>query len=195
MPAEHKIARLISNILGPFFIGPLLILLLVLKIAATPSDAIRWALLLIVLTILPGLIVFIYLVKRHQLASLTQSREQRTRVYLLASIFAGVGLAILVYFDAPAVIVATFVTGLAMLTTFMLINLRWKISIHTAYITASATIAIILYGLIGLAFLVLMPLIAWARLELKHHTLAQVTAGALLAALFAVVIFHFFGLA
>ncbi|MFC1906305.1 hypothetical protein ACFLV9_00465 [Chloroflexota bacterium] len=41
---------------------------------------------------------------------------------------------------------------------------------------------------------VLVPLIVWARIELKHHSLAQTVAGALLATLIVVVVFYLFGL-
>jgi membrane-associated phospholipid phosphatase len=41
---------------------------------------------------------------------------------------------------------------------------------------------------------VLVPLIAWSRIELKHHSLAQVAVGALLATSIVVVVFYLFGL-
>ena len=187
-------AKLTSKILGPFLIGPLLILLIVFKSAASFSDAIRWVLILLVLTVLPGLVGFIWLMRQRRLDNLIQFREQRTRLYLLASTSAAIGLGILLSLHAPAAIIATFVTGLAVLVTFTLINLWWKISVHTAYVTASAVVTIILYGAIGLLALALAPLIAWARLKLNHHTVAQVSAGAVLAGAFTVAIFHLFGL-
>jgi len=76
----------------------------------------------------------------------------------------------------------------------MCVNLLWKISLHTAFVTASVTALIILYGSIAAVIVVLVPLIAWSRIELKHHSLAQVAAGALLAALIVVVVFYLFGL-
>ena len=77
---------------------------------------------------------------------------------------------------------------------FMGINLLWKISVHTAFVAASVTVLIILYGPLGAATAVLLPLIGWARIELEHHSPAQVATGALLAAPIVVVVFYFFGL-
>ena len=74
------------------------------------------------------------------------------------------------------------------------INLRWKISVHTAFVTASITVLIILYGAIGAATAVLLPLLGWSRIELEHHSPAQVAAGALLPTLIIVVVFYLFGL-
>ena len=89
---------------------------------------------------------------------------------------------------------AAFIAGLSVTVVFMCINLLWKISIHTAFVTASVTILIILYGSIAAGTVVLAPLIAWSRLELQHHSLAQVATGALAAAIIAVVVFYLFGL-
>ena len=77
---------------------------------------------------------------------------------------------------------------------FLCVNLRWKISLHTAVITAAVTLLFILYGFMAAASIVLIPLVAWARIELGHHTPAQVVTGALLAASILVVVFYLFGL-
>jgi len=75
----------------------------------------------------------------------------------------------------------------------MFINLRWKISLHTAFITALATVLYILYGLISVITVVLIPLVAWSRIELKQHTIVQVITGALLGNIILVVVFYFMG--
>ncbi|NLE46614.1 MAG: phosphatase PAP2 family protein, partial [Chloroflexi bacterium] len=56
------------------------------------------------------------------------------------------------------------------------ITLRWKISVHCA---AAAGAATLVWSLIGtpLPLIVGVPLIAWSRLRLQRHTLAQVVAG------------------
>jgi len=121
-------------------------------------------------------------------------RRQRNKIYLLASACAVAGCIILPYLGAPLVLVASFVAGLSAILVFMGINLLWKISVHTAFVAASATVLTILYGSTGALTVTLVPPIAWARIELEHHSLAQAAAGALLAALIVVVVFHFFGL-
>jgi membrane-associated phospholipid phosphatase len=72
----------------------------------------------------------------------------------------------------------------------MLINLRWKISLHTAFVAASATLLVMLYGWAAAVTVALVPLIAWARIELKHHSLAQAASGAVLAALIVFAVFY-----
>jgi len=192
---RERIASLTSNILNPFLVSLVLILLLSFKSTSSALDAVKWSLISIAASILPVFLFIIYLVRKQKLESpFINVRKQRTKIYLLAGVFAGVGCIIFPYLEAPPTLRATFVAGLSAVVVFMCVNLLWKISLHTAFVTASVTVLIILYGSMAAVAVVLVPLIAWSRIELKHHSLAQVAAGALLAALIVVVVFYLFGL-
>jgi len=192
---RRQIANLTSNILNPFLVSLVVILLLSFESTSSISDAIKWSLILIAVSILPVFLIIVYLVHSQKLEGIFVSpRRQRNKIYLLASVCAVVGCIILLYLGAPLVLVATFVAGLSAILIFACINLLWKISLHTAFIAASVTVLIILYGSIGTATAALLPPIAWARIELEHHSLAQVAAGAILATLVVVVVFYLFGL-
>jgi len=192
---RERIASLTSNILNPFLVSLVLILLLSFKSTSSAVDAVKWSLISIAASILPVFLFIIYLVRKQKLESpFINVRKQRTKIYLLAGVFAGVGCIIFPYLEAPPTLRATFVAGLSAVVVFMCVNLLWKISLHTAFVTASVTVLIILYGSMAAVAVVLVPLIAWSRIELKHHSPAQVAAGALLAALIVVVVFYLFGL-
>ncbi|MBA7556577.1 hypothetical protein ES705_49291 [subsurface metagenome] len=192
---RKRIANLTSNILNPFLVSLAVILLLSFESTSGTLDALKWSLILIAVSILPVFLFIIYLVRKQKLESpFINVRKQRTKIYLLAGIFAGVGCIIFPYLEAPPTLRATFVAGLSAVVVFMCVNLLWKISLHTAFITASVTVLVILYGWIAAVAVVLIPLMSWARIELKHHSLAQVATGALLAALIVVVVFYLFGL-
>ncbi len=192
---RERIASLTSNILNPFLVGLVLILLLSFKSTSSALDAVKWSLISVAASILPVFGVIVYLVRSQKLEStFINVRKQRTKIYLLASVCAGVGYVILYYLEAPKELITTFVAGLSAVVVFMCVNFLWKISLHTALITASVTVLIILYGSIAVVAVVLVPLIGWSRIELKHHSLTQVVAGALLAAIIVVVVFYLFGL-
>ena len=192
---RRRIANLTSKILSPFFISLVIILLLSFESARTILDALKWSLVLIAISIVPVYSVVVYLARNHSLGSrFINVRKQRTKIYLVASICALVGCVILLYLGAPLILVATFVAGLSAIVVFMCINLWWKISLHTAFIAASVTVLVILYGAIATVAVVLLPLVAWARVELEHHSVAQVATGALLVSLIVVVVFYLFGL-
>ena len=190
-----RIANLTSNILNPFLASLVIILLLSFKSTPSILDGLKWSLVLIALSILPVYAVIIYLVLSKRIEGLSISvRKQRTKVYLLAGACTSVGCIIIRYFEAPPMLLATSVAGLSAVVVFMCINLRWKISVHTAFVAATVAILIILYGWMATVTVALVPLIAGARIRLEHHSLAQVATGALLAALIVVAVFYLFGL-
>ena len=66
---------------------------------------------------------------------------------------------------------------IAGLITLSIVSLFWKISFHTSYVTIFAIVFITVYGKWGLLALPLLPLMIWARTELKRHTMAQSAGG------------------
>jgi len=190
-----RIANLTSIIFSPFLVGLALILLVSFESTASILDAIKWSLILIALSILPIYLVVVYLVRSNKLDGILGSiRQQRSKIYALAAILAGIGCIILFYLKAPLIMLALFATGFFGTAIFMGINLWWKISLHTAFIAASVTLLVILYGFIAAVAIVLIPLVAWSRLELESHSPAQLVAGALLAISILPAVFYFFGL-
>ena len=186
---KKQLANLTSNILNPILLSLALLIFLSFESTVSTSDAIKWSLISIAVSILPVFSVIVYLVHNERLENIfVNARRQRNKIYLLASFCTAVGCVILFYLEAPSLLVATFVAGLSAILVFMCISL------HTAFVAASLTVLTILYGSIGVVTAVLLPPVAWARIELERHSLAQVIAGALLAALIVVVVFHLFGL-
>jgi len=188
-------AQLTSVIFNPFLVSATAITLISFQSTDHISDAIKWALILIAVSILPVLSIVIYLAHKEKVEGIfINIRRQRNKIYFLASICAMAGCFLLLFLQAPLVLVATFVAGLAAIIIFMCVNFLWKISLHTAFAAASVTVLTIQYGSIGALTAMLIPPIAWARIELEHHSLTQAVAGALLAGLIVVIVFHFFGL-
>lgn len=192
---RRRIANLTSNILNPFLVSLAIILLLSFESTSSTLDAVKWSLILIAVSILPVFLVVVYLVRRGRLDGIfTSVRRQRTKLYWLAGVCVGVACAILVYCGGPPILLAAFVAGLSAVVVFMGINLWWKISLHTAFIAASVTLLVILYDFIAAVAILLIPLVAWSRLELERHSPAQLVAGALLAIVILPAVFYFFGL-
>jgi hypothetical protein len=186
-----RIANLTSNILNPFWLSLATILLLSFVSTSSLVEALKWTFIAVVLSVLPVFLVMIYLVSRGRLdAIFNNDRTQRTKVYLLAGLCAVAGYVILTYLQAPPMLVAAFIAGLLAIFVFMFINLWWKISLHTALVAGSVAVLVGLYGWMATAAVALVPLTAWARVELKQHSLAQTAIGALLAALIVVIVFY-----
>lgn len=63
-------------------------------------------------------------------------------------------------------------TGVVLLITF-----KWKISVHTTGISGPVAALILLLGPFGAVFGVIYPIVIWARVLLKKHTLTQAICG------------------
>ncbi|HJX12913.1 MAG TPA: phosphatidic acid phosphatase [Dehalococcoidales bacterium] len=192
---RERLARLTSNILNPFLVSFGVIVLLAFESTPTTGAALKWAAIAVGLSVLPVFIVVVYLVRRKKLDGIfVNPRAQRTKIYLLATFLAVVACAVLVSLEAPRLLEVTFLAGLAAIVVFMLINLFWKISLHTAFMSAAVTVMIIVYGATGAWTLALLPPVAWARIETKLHSPPQVGVGALLSAAIVVIVFWSFGI-
>src|SRR3989304_9934461 len=147
---RERLAGLISNVLNPFLVSAGVIIALAFHDAAGPAEAIKWVSISLVLSALPVFAVVLFLVRRKKLDGIFVSqRRQRTRLYLLACALAAIGCVVLYFLGAPELLQATFTAGLVLIAVFMVINLSWKISLHTSFMAGAATIFTIVYGLPG----------------------------------------------
>ncbi len=151
--------------------------------ALSGSRAWMWAGTYVFLAILTPLFYLVCLVRRGTVTDLdVQLRQQRKRP-LLFTIGCG-GLAWLTLMLGKAPVPMVILAGALWLQMAIIfgITLRWKISVHTA---AAASVGTLIWSLVGspLPMMIGVPLIAWSRVRLGRHTLAQTIAGALLGAI------------
>ncbi|MBR9977185.1 MAG: hypothetical protein KFH87_03770 [Bacteroidetes bacterium] len=104
-------------------------------------------------------------------------RLKRTKPYLISAVFSLGGLMFLIMLNA-----SVFVWGLMwcfLINTLILnaINLRWKISAHMMGLAGPLVFLFPLFGWSLLWTLPLVLLLAWSRVTLHAHTIAQVVAG------------------
>ncbi len=191
-----RLASFTSNVFNPILLGLVAILLMNFGTVDSVSDAIFLALLILALGLLPVYLLALYLVRTGRMDSVfDNTRQQRRAIYIGGVVSASVTMLVVLLIDTPPEMVATMVTVLVAGVSFLVINNWWKISIHAAFAMGVAMLMIYLYGwAAAIVALPLVPLIAWSRVELGQHTVAQVTAGVLLAAAIQPSVFYFFGL-
>jgi membrane-associated phospholipid phosphatase len=90
--------------------------------------------------------------------------------------------------------VATMAGYSAASFVLMEITRYWKISAHAMGITAPMVVLVAHYGAQPFPFLVLIPLVCWARVYLRAHTALQVIAGSALGFASVYAFFALFGL-
>jgi hypothetical protein len=191
---KTRLAHLISNLLNPFVISLVVILVLAYETSASPADAFKWSLIIVGICVLPVYVASVYLVRAGQLDGIfSNRRRQRTKIYVIGIACASICYLLLWLLGAPDGLLATLVAGLSSSILYMGINTVWKISVHTAFVMAAAILLIILYGWVGAIALIMVPLTVWARMELSQHSLAQALAGAVLSGFIIVTVFYLFG--
>ena len=190
---RERLARLTSNVLNPFLLSFIVLILLAFRATESTAEALKWAGISVALSVLPVLVVMVCLALLGILDGIfVNPREQRHKIYILSVTLAIAGCIVLWYFGAPKLLAVTFTAGLAAMFIFMGINFFWKISLHTAFMAASVTVLVMVYGVGAAWTVVLLPPVAWARIEMKQHSPVQVAVGAVLAA--AIVALVFWGL-
>ena len=187
-------ARIFSTVCNPFVTSLALFVLLAHARARTYEDF--WILLFnsaFFTSIGPMLYVF-WLYASGRITDLDMSiRQERQRVFGTFVVFFFLGTLDLWLIHAPAFLVASMAGYAASSLVVQYITRYWKISTHALGITAPLVALTILYGAAPLPFLVLIPIVCWARVYLKAHTPLQVIAGAALGAASTILFFAIFG--
>jgi membrane-associated phospholipid phosphatase len=110
-------------------------------------------------------------------------RKQRAPVLLMALGSIVAGLLVLEAVGTPESVIAMVLAVVGGVVVLAGVSPFWKISGHAAAISSSAVIAVLMLGPAWLPLLLLIPPVAWSRVVLRAHTMAQVVAGALFGGL------------
>jgi len=177
LAARNRLAVAISNVLSPpVLVAP--ILALGVWLSDVPGTW-RYAALYLAIAVLVPLGDLVWLLHRGKVSDFhLAQRGQRTRPFLVSILCTTASLLLLVRLDAPRIFIALVQAALLQAVLLFLITLFWQVSIHTATVAGFATLAVLALGSSGLALLLLVPVVGWARVHLRRHTVAQTIAGA-----------------
>ncbi len=139
-----------------------------------------WAGVYAVLSVLLPMVYVVLMLRRGRVSDIDlQLREQRIKPLIVSIGCSSATCLALTFGAAPFPMVVLVASMWLQMVVIFLITLRWKISMHGAAAAATGAVA---WAMIGtpLPLLFGLPLIAWSRVRLRRHTLAQTIAGALL---------------
>jgi membrane-associated phospholipid phosphatase len=194
MKMKETLAKIASNVFNPFVVSILVLASLAVKATTSVDDTVRWLVICIAISVLPMLIILYILIRLKKLDSFfSNPREQRNLVYILSAAIGAIDCALLWYFKIPELLAVLFTAGFIGVVAFMIINYFWKISLHTAFITGTVIVLIMVYGANAAWSTLVVPLVGWSRIVLKQHNLLQVIAGGALAAVIVFTVFWGFG--
>jgi membrane-associated phospholipid phosphatase len=191
----YVLARAISQILHPIVLG--IISIGIVGLFGLPQQrslGLLWALACVMLQVVPPMIFFTIRLRQGAYSDEDISvRTQRNELYLFGFATLIVGALILAAFGAPKPFMALLASAAIINIAGFVINLYWKISIHSASIGSTATLATLYSQPLGLFFWFCAAVLGWARLRTRNHTLLQVIAGMALAAVCVLAAFRLFG--
>lgn len=106
-------------------------------------------------------------------------KEERSRFYAIVWVLAFVYLIIALYFKGSIFPLSIIALGILLgIVIFELANRFIKVSMHVAVACAFVLAIGLLYGQTPfLATVWIVPLLSWARISLKKHTMGEVIAG------------------
>ena len=113
--------------------------------------------------------------------------KRKQRIYLFPVIlFAGTTfLFSLIIFNGPKSLFLALIYFLISVAILALVNLKIKASIHVGSITAATVSVVYFFGDKYLFLIFLIPIMAWARINQKKHTLKETIVGFVLGFLLA----------
>ena len=187
--SDRLLAMGISYVVNPLVLPPVLIAVLLRDSGASSLETIQVSgVFAVLLTLLPAF--FLWWMVRSGRAETVDVPDRRSR--LLPYLFgAACGGLVLLYaangvFTAAGLVFSIALCLLANTAIMMLINRRWKISIHAAgiagFVGLLLTVAIIRTGEAPLYMIWLAlaaPVVMWARIRAGAHTRSEVLAGGL----------------
>ncbi len=124
------------------------------------------------------------LIKKMKIDLDITDRSKRTLPLILAVCSYIIGFFVLYKFNAPSLTSALMFVYFSNTVIILLINFSWKISIHAMGVAGPTVALIYLFGIPGLIFSLIIPLVMWSRVKLNKHTPYQVLAGAVLGLIF-----------
>lgn len=112
-------------------------------------------------------------------------REQRVYLFPVIILAGIVFLYCLIHFNGPKSLLFALIYFIISVFILALVTLKIKASIHVGAITAAIVSAIYFFGQEYAFILVLIPIMAWARIREKRHTLKETVVGFIMGLLLA----------
>ncbi len=171
-------ASVLSMLFQPLLTGTYLLVVMSLLTASSLAQAAIWALVTVGLTVVMPTLDLLYRLRSRRITDFQiMLRTERLAPLLVTLTWAGIALVAALIFAAPSGVTVAlsvaFVNGVVLIS----ITYWWKISFHTATLTASVLVLAQQLGQVALLGFLLVLAVGWSRVRLGRHTAAQVLAG------------------
>lgn len=196
---NDKISVIVGEIVSWLFFPPLVsavfFVFLVFWYSQDFSQGLRWLVSVSPFLVFVPIAFFFLSYKLGWVSDIDMSKRDERPTFLFVFIVMLLISSIILYaIKVPPPLFTYAFSGLVMTLVTSIITLFWKISFHTAATVSVVTAIVILGGLQFSSLFLLVPLIGWARVCLKKHTIWQVIGGAAVSFVATVFVFYAFGI-
>ncbi len=197
IPWEDRSARIISRFLAPQYVLAPAFMLIALAEPTNRLRALLWSLGTAGISLVLPLLFMWHKFKRGDITDWhISNRHERLQpsIILVSALAVVLPITLLILFDGPRVLLAAFVSAGLLVAFNLAVTTTWKISQHVSAISATATFATALAGVVAAPALLLVPVVAWARVKVGAHTPLQTLAGGASGILITLATLHYFHL-
>lgn len=185
----NLLARIISTLSNPIFLSLPIPYYLVFRATNNSLYAIKWTIYSALFVLIVGGFV-LYNVRRGKFSDFDVSkREQRPLLFFACTILCLWYIVGLLFLRGPLVLLLLVTSIIFSIVVISFINTRIKASIHLATISAILTAISLISGRVNVFILLLIPLIAWARVTVRRHTVSETIVGALTGSLLTLAVY------
>lgn len=180
IPWSARTASLVSRFMAPQYVITLMLILLGLADPISWQHGMTWVVGVMLPFVVITLGVFTLALRTGTISDWhISNRHERLQpgIVVASLIFTAAPMAILFLFDGPYWILAATVSGFLLIVINLVITYIWKISQHVSGIALGATLVTASLGPLAAPSLLLIPLVAWARVKVGAHTVMQTVAG------------------
>lgn len=172
--SSGKLAKIVSVVASPYLVIPFFGLWITAYYADSFLGFLGWYLLFLALAVGVPLGYIAWSVKTGRITDIhVMVRSQRLVPMMLATVGAAVLSVLHAVLDAPHGLLTMSIILAANGVIFMLVTHFWKASIHAAAYSGSVLLLAGLVNWVWLSLAILLPVIVWARLKRRRHSIWQ----------------------
>jgi hypothetical protein len=189
---KRQFAKFISFVLNPLVVITPVPYIAVLKTTQNHNQALFWGIFSLVFILIFFIFILIGLEKKFFSDFDISKRKERPLLYTFAIALAAIYTIFLYFLKAPEVLFIAIFGVVFGLITFELVNKFTKASIHVGTVAVFSTSIVLGYGGLSILSILLIPLVAWARIVTRNHSKRQTIIGGTLGILTTLVIYVIF---
>ena len=184
-----SLARFISFIFNPIILLVTIPFFLLYRISGDFVTAVMWTGYTFVFLL--AMTVFLaFAVQKKIFTDMDVSkREQRPLLFKISFVMVIIYIIGLFLFEGPHFLISLSLGIILAILADSYINRRIKASIHVATVTALIFALAVVYHGYYLVSLAIIPLVGWARVKIKRHTLPETVVGGLLGILISLCVY------